>query len=153
MKKKIAGFWHDFTEFALKGNVISLATGIIIGGAFSKITSSLVGDIVMPVISLVTGKIDFANMFITLDGNKYQTLDIAKENTSVIAYGSFLTVILDFLIMAVLIFLITKWITIIVNKTAPKAEAAPTTKECKFCRTKIHIKAIRCPQCTSEVES
>ena len=117
MKNKLKTFRNEFIEFALKGNIISLATGIIIGGAFNKITSSLVADIVMPVLSLITGKIDFANMFIALDGNTYQTLDAAREHTSVIAYGSFLTIVLDFIIMAFSVFFIIKWVTAIINRT------------------------------------
>ena len=154
MKKKAVGLWESFRDFVFKGNVISLATGIIIGGAFTKITSSLVGDIVMPALSLVTGRIDFSNMFIALNGQKYHTLAAAKENTSVIAYGSFITVVLDFFIMAFFIFLITRWIGIMVEKAKKKeeADAAPDTAECPFCKSEINAEAVRCPHCTSELE-
>jgi large conductance mechanosensitive channel len=142
-------FLKEFREFAVKGNVIDLAVGVIIGGAFGKIVTSLVNDIVMPLITLVTGKLSFENMFIALDGGTYETLEAAKNaGASTFNYGTFLTNVIDFLIIALVIFIFVKQI----NRFKRKPEPAPaTTKECPFCRTSIHKDATRCPNCTSEL--
>jgi len=141
-------FLQEFKDFAVKGNMVDMAVGIIIGGAFNSLVKSLVEDIVMPAVSLVTGKIDFTNMFIALDGNKYATLEAAKEVTSTISYGLFITEIINFIIMAFVVFCIVKWLNRLHKEPAP-APAAPTEKECPFCKTKIAIAATRCPHCTS----
>lgn len=141
---------QEFKDFALKGNMLDMAVGVIIGGAFSGIVKSLVDDIIMPLISLVTGKIDFTNMFIALDGGTYATLDEAKAATSVLAYGSFITGVINFLIMAFVVFVVIKQL----NKLHRKPEAAPavpTEKECPYCKTMIPIEATRCPHCTSQL--
>lgn len=140
---------QEFKEFAVKGNMVDLAVGVIIGGAFSGIVKSLVDDIVMPLISLLTGKIDFTNMFIALDGGTYKTLEEAKAATSVLAYGSFLTGLINFIIMAFVVFIVVKQLNKMHKK--PEAPAAPTEKECPYCKSKIAISATRCPHCTSEL--
>lgn len=116
------GFIKEFKEFAIKGNVIDLAVAVVIGGAFGKIVTSLVNDIVMPPIGLLLGGTDFASLFIPLDGNQYESLDAAKEAAApVIAYGSFIQTIIEFLIIALAIFLVIKGI----NSFKRKKEAAP----------------------------
>lgn len=143
--------FKEFKEFAVKGNVIDLAVGVIIGGAFGKIVTSLVNDVIMPLLSFVTksGALSFENLFIALDGNKYETLAAAQEaGASTFNYGLFLTNVLDFLIIAFVIFIFIKQI----NRFKKKPEPAPvTTKECPYCRTSIHKDAVRCPNCTSEL--
>lgn len=143
--------FKEFKEFAVKGNVIDLAVGVIIGGAFGKIVTSLVNDVIMPLLSFVTrsGALSFENLFIALDGNKYETLAAAQEaGASTFNYGLFLTNVLDFLIIAFVIFIFIKQI----NRFKKKPEPAPvTTKECPYCRTAIHKDAVRCPNCTSEL--
>ena len=140
----------EFKEFALKGNMIDLAIGVIIGGAFNKIVTSLVNDIIMPLLSLLTGSLDFSNRFIALDGGDYATLEAAKTaGAATVNYGLFITGVIDFLIMAFVIFMIVKQL----NKLRKKPEAVPTEKTCPFCKTKINIEATRCPHCTSEQES
>ena len=115
------GFFSEFKEFAVKGNVMDLAVGVIIGGAFGKIVDSLVGDVVMPVIGKIVGGLDFTNYFIPLAGQTAATLEEAKKAGAVLAYGSFLTVLLNFIILAFVIFLMIKQ----VNKLKREAPAAP----------------------------
>ena len=128
------GFIKEFKEFAMKGNVMDMAVGVIIGGAFGKIVSSLVGDVLMPIISLVTGGIDFTNLFVNLSGDeKYATLAAAQEaGASVLAYGQFIQNIFDFLIVAFCIFLMIKGMNKLNRKKeepAPEAPAGPTQEE------------------------
>ncbi|MCR5522423.1 MAG: large conductance mechanosensitive channel protein MscL [Clostridia bacterium] len=154
MSKK-GGIKAEFKEFIMRGNVIDLAVGVIIGGAFQAIVNSLVNDVIMPVISLITGGIDFANKFVALDGGSYATLAEAQEKgAAVIAYGNFISAVINFLIMAVVIFLIVKAINKVANakkKTDEEPEAAPTTKVCPYCKSEIDIEASKCPHCTSDV--
>lgn len=138
----------EFKEFIMRGNVMDMAVGVIVGGAFSNIINSLVNDVLMPVISLATGKVDFTNLFIALDGQSYPTLDAAKASTSVFAYGSFIQTVIQFLIIAFSIFMVVKGINML---RRPKPEAAPTTKECPYCKSEIHIDALKCPHCASEL--
>lgn len=138
----------EFKEFIMRGNVMDMAVGVIVGGAFSGIINSLVNDVLMPVISLATGKVDFTNLFISLDGQSYPTLDAAKASTSVFAYGSFIQTVIQFLIIAFSIFMVVKGINML---RRPKPEAAPTTKEFPYCKSKIHIDAVKCPHCASEL--
>ena len=147
------GFFGEFKKFITRGNVIDLAVGVIVGGAFQKIVNSLVDDIVMPVISLATKGLDFANWFIALDGGDYATLEAAKEaGAATLNFGNFISAILNFLIMAFVIFLLVKGINSVVEKTKkPAAPEAPKTKKCPFCKTEIDIEASRCPHCTSEI--
>ena len=142
--------FKEFKEFAMKGNVIDLAVGIIIGGAFGKIVTSFVNDILMPPLGLLLGKMDFTNLFINLSGKEFPSLKAAKDaGAPVISYGVFINTVLDFVIVAFAIFLVIKQINRIKREPAP---AAPNTKECGFCFSAIPIKATRCPQCTSEVK-
>ncbi len=143
---------NEFKAFALKGNMMDLAVGVIIGGAFNSLVKSLVDNVVMPALSVFTGKIDFSNMFIALNGQAYQTLAEAKEVTSVIAYGQFITEVINFIIMAFVVFLVIRQL----NKMHQKAEApapapAVTTKTCPFCKSEIALDATRCPHCTSQL--
>jgi large conductance mechanosensitive channel len=143
------GLIKEFKEFAMKGNVVDLATGVVIGGAFGKIVTSLVNDIIMPVMSIATGKIDFTNMFISLDGKRYATYELAKEaGAATLNYGSFLTNIIDFLIIAFSIFMVIKQI----NRFKKEPPAEVTTKSCPYCQSTIDLKAVKCPHCTSELE-
>ena len=147
--KKAKGTLKDFKAFATRGNLIDMSVGVIIGGAFGKIVTSLVNDIIMPLISLATGKIDFTNLFVAFDGNYYATLEEAQAaGVSTLNYGNFLTAIIDFLIIAFCIFFFMH--KLVVPKK--QEETAPaTTKECPYCKSTIHIDATRCPNCTSEL--
>ena len=143
----------EFKQFAIKGNMIDLAVGMIIGTSFNKIVSSLVNDMIMPLLGIFTGKIDFAKLFIALDGKSYETLAAAEEaGVACFKYGSFLAGLLDFLIMAFIVFLFVRGINRLreANKE-PEAPKAPTTKVCPFCKSEISIEATRCPHCTSEL--
>ncbi len=142
----------EFKEFAMRGNVVDLAIGIVIGGAFGKIVSSFVSDILMPPVGLLFGKVDFSNLFIGLSSKTYATLQEAKAaGAATINYGLFFNTILDFLIVAFAVFLLIKQINRLKRQEQP-APAAPTTRECPFCLSSIPLKATRCPQCTSEVK-
>lgn len=148
----------EFQEFAIQGNMIDMAVGMIIGAAFKDLVNSMVSDIIMPVISLFTGKLDFSNMFISLNGVHYTTLQEASEaGAATINYGLFITEIINFLIMAFVIFMVVREINhvkkaLVHKEEAPKAPAEPTEKECPYCRTKISVHATRCPHCTSLLE-
>lgn len=142
--------WKEFKEFAMKGNVIDLAIGVVIGGAFGKIVSSLVDDIIMPLFGLLVGQRKFTNLFITLGNGHFNTIDEAKKaGVATLNYGLFLNNVLDFLIIAFSIFIVIKQINRISKK---KEEESPKEKECKYCYTKIHINATRCPNCTSNLD-
>jgi large conductance mechanosensitive channel len=144
--------FKEFKEFAMRGNVVDLAIGIIIGGAFGKIVTSFVNDILMPPIGRLLGKVDFANLFIDLSGRTYSTLQEAKAaGAATVNYGLFLNTILDFIIVAFAVFLLVKQINKLKREELPALEA-PTTKECQFCLSAIPLKAIRCPHCTSELK-
>ena len=138
----------EFKAFAMKGNVLDMAIGIIIGAAFGRIVTSLVNDIVMPPIGVLLGKVDFSALYINLSGTAYPTLAAAKEaGAATINYGLFINAVLDFIIVAFVLFLVIRQINRWSNKPAPAA--APTSKDCPFCVTAIPIKATRCPHCTS----
>ncbi|MBO5227954.1 MAG: large conductance mechanosensitive channel protein MscL [Lachnospiraceae bacterium] len=145
---------QEFKTFAIKGNMIDLAVGMIIGSAFNKIVSSLVNDMIMPLLGIFTGKIDFAQLYIALDGKTYESLAAAEEaGAACFKYGSFLAGLLDFLIMAFIVFLFVRWINKLRNANkAPEAPKAPTTKVCPYCLSDIKIEATRCPHCTSELK-
>jgi len=143
----------EFKEFAVKGNVIDLAIGVIIGGAFGKIVTSFVNDMIMPVFGILIGKVDFSNLFISLDGTKYPSLSAAQEaGAATINYGVFINTIVEFLIISFSIFIVIRQINRLKRKEEKK-EKAPTTKKCPYCYTDIHIEATRCPNCTSIIES
>ena len=141
----------EFKKFAIKGNMMDLAVGVIIGGAFNGLVSSLVNDIIMPILSLFTGKLDFSNWFIALDGKKYETLALAQEaGVATVNFGTFISGVLNFIIMAFVVFLIAKGMNKLRQKDAP-APAAPTTKKCPHCLSEINIAATKCPHCTSDL--
>ena len=137
----------EFKQFAMRGNVLDMAVGIIIGAAFGKIVTSLVSDILMPPIGRILGRVDFSSLFINLSGQSYDSLAAAKAaGAATINYGMFLNTVIDFVIVAFVIFLIIRQ----VNKwQKPAPAAAPTTKECPYCASAIPLKATRCPNCTS----
>ncbi|MBA4392868.1 MAG: large conductance mechanosensitive channel protein MscL [Desulfobacca sp.] len=142
--------WKEFKEFALRGNVLDMAVGIIIGAAFGKIVSSFVNDVLMPPIGLLLGQADFSNLFITLSGQSFATLEEAKKAGAVtIKYGLFFNTIIDFILVALAVFLMIRQINRMKRQPEP-APAVPTTKECPYCFSVIPIKATRCPNCTSE---
>lgn len=145
-------FIGEFKEFISRGNVMDMAIGVIIGGAFGKIVSSLVDDVIMPAIGMLLGNIDFSNIFIALDGANYQTYAQAKEAGAAIGIGVFINNIVNFLIIALVIFSVIKQINSMKDKFAKKEEEAATTKTCPFCKTEIAIDASRCPNCTSQLE-
>jgi len=139
----------EFREFAMRGNVVDLAVGVIIGGAFGAIVTSLVNDILMPPIGMALGNVDFSSMFIDLSGKGVTTLAAAKEaGAATINYGVFINAVINFIIVAFCVFLIVKWMNSL-KKPAPVA--AVTTKDCPFCLSAIPLKATRCPNCTSQV--
>jgi large conductance mechanosensitive channel len=144
--------FKEFKAFAMRGNVVDLAIGVIIGGAFGKIVSSFVDDILMPPIGLLMGNADFSNLFLTLSGEKYATLAQAQEAGALtLNYGLFINAVIDFLIVAFAIFLLIRQLNKLDrNKEAHVAE--PTTKACPFCLSEIAIKATRCPACTSKLK-
>lgn len=145
--------FREFKEFAMRGNVVDLAIGIIIGGAFGKIVSSFVSDILMPPVGLLLGKVDFSNLFISLSGRSFSSIQEAKAaGAATLNYGLFFNTALDFVIVAFAVFLLVKQINRLKREEKP-APAAPTTKECSFCYSMIPIKATRCPQCTSELKA
>jgi large conductance mechanosensitive channel len=145
--------WKEFKEFILRGSVLDLAIGIIIGAAFGKIVTSFVNDVLMPPVGLLLGKVDFANLFINLSGQPYATLADAKAaGAATINYGLFINAVLDFIIVAFVIFLIVRQVNRMRRKPAA-VPAEPTTKECPYCFSVIPIKALRCPNCTSDLKS
>jgi large conductance mechanosensitive channel len=143
--------WKEFREFAARGNVLDLAVGVIIGAAFGQIVTSLVSDMVMPPIGMMIGGLDFSNLFITLNGGSYPSLAAAQAaGAPTINYGRFANTVLQFLVVAFVIFLLVRQINRL--KTAP---APPTddSRDCPYCVSRISRKATRCPQCTSEVRA
>lgn len=140
----------EFKEFALKGSVLDLAFGVIIGAAFGKIVTSLVNDIIMPPIGLLLGKVDFSSLFWNISGKSYASLtDAQAAGAPTINYGIFLNTIIQFIIIAFVIFLIVRQIN---RMKRPEPVAEPTTRECPHCFTSISKKADRCPNCTSQIE-
>ncbi len=139
----------EFKAFAMRGNVMDLAVAVIIGGAFGKIVTSIVNDVLMPVIGLLLGRLDFSNLFVTLGEGTFATLAEAKEaGVATLNYGIFLNTVIEFVIVAFAVFLVVKQMNRL-QKPAPAA--ATTTKDCPFCKTAIPIAATRCPNCTSQL--
>ena len=139
----------DFKEFAIKGNMLDLAIGVVIGSAFGKIITSIVNDLIMPILSVFTGKIDFQNLFYALDGKQYKTLPLAKAaNAATINYGLFITAVIDFLIVAFTIFIVVRQLNRFKKKEEP---VVSKLKACPYCKTDIAIEATRCPNCTSQL--
>ncbi len=143
----------EFTEFAMRGNVLDMAVGIIIGAAFGKIVSSFVNDVLMPPIGLLLGRVDFSSLFIDLSGNHSATLEAAKAiKAPTLNYGLFVNSIIDFLLVAFAIFLLLKQVNRF--KRAQEAPAAaPETRECPMCASAISVKAKKCPQCTADIRA
>ena len=140
--------FKEFKTFIMRGNVLDLAIGVIIGAAFGKIVSSLVADILSPIIGLATGKLDFTNMFVSLNGQQYATLaDAKKAAAPTINYGIFINNVIEFVIVAFVIFMIVKQVNRMMP--APPPPPAVPTKECPECVSSIPLKAKRCPQCTA----
>ncbi|HET7376489.1 MAG TPA: large conductance mechanosensitive channel protein MscL [Anaerolineae bacterium] len=141
----------EFRSFIMRGNVIDLAVAFIMGGAFGAIISSLVKDIIMPVVGVVLGGVDFTNLFITLKGGPFASLaDAQKAGAATVNYGVFINTIITFLIVALAMFMLIKGMNAM---RRPAPAAAPTTKECPYCLSTVPLKAIRCPNCTSELKS
>jgi large conductance mechanosensitive channel len=147
-KVKENWFVKEFREFALKGSIVDLAIGIMIGGGFNKIVSSLVDDVIMPPIGLVLKNVDFSNLFINLSDKEYPSVAAAKAaGAPTLNYGIFINNVINFTIIAVIAFLIVRQI----NRMRKKGDVPPSQKECSYCFSMIPIKAVRCPQCTSEL--
>ena len=145
----------EFRQFVMRGNVIDMAVGVIIGGAFGKIVTSAVNDIIMPPIGKAMGGVNFTDLFLNLDGSKgpFKSLADAKAaGAAVIAYGSFINTVIDFLIVAFCIFMAIKAMNTLQRKEAAAPTPAPSTKLCEYCVSEIPIKATRCPHCTSAVK-
>lgn len=156
---KTKGFIHEFKAFALRGNVMDLAVGVIIGGAFQKIVTSVVNDLMMPWVGLFTGGINFNDQFLILklpegvDRAAVTTVEVAKElGVTTFNYGAFITAVIDFLLMAFFTFLLVKGLNRLRLPKKEEAPKAPTTKVCPYCQSEISIKATRCPHCTSQLE-
>jgi large conductance mechanosensitive channel len=155
----IAGFliggemFKEFKDFVLRGNVMDLAVGFIMGAAFGKIVTSLINDIIMPPTGRLLSKVDFANLFINLSGGTYASLGEAKKaGAATLNYGIFINTVVEFLIIALAVFVMVKWANKLRRKPAEAPAALPTVKECPFCFSAIPIKAVRCPNCTSELK-
>jgi len=145
----------EFKEFAMKGNVVDMAVGIIIGAAFGTIVKSLVDDVIMPPIGLLLGGVDFSDLFLVLKSGAtpgpYATVTLAKTAGAVtMNIGVFINTVISFIIVAASVFMLVKALNTM-KRTKPAPAAAPTTKDCKFCYTAIPIKAVRCPNCTSQL--
>lgn len=143
----------EFKEFAMRGTVLDMAIGIIIGAAFGKIINSFVSDLLMPPLGLILGKVDFSNLFINLSGKSFASLAEAKAaGAPTLNYGIFVNTVIDFIIVAFAIFLLVRQVNRL-KRTQEAAPAAPTTKECVYCLSSVPIKATRCPHCTSELKA
>lgn len=145
--------WEDFKSFIMRGNVLDLAVGVIIGAAFGGIVTSFVNDIIMPPIGMLLGQVDFSGLYINLTGQEFESLAAAQEaGAATINYGLFINAVINFLIIAAVIFLVVRAFERM-RKQEEEAPAEPTTKECPYCLSEIAIKATRCPNCTSELSS
>jgi large conductance mechanosensitive channel len=143
--------FKEFKEFAMRGNVLDMAVGIVVGAAFGLIVNSFVADILMPPIGMLLGHADFSNLFISLSGTHYDTIAAAKAaGAATINYGLFLNTIINFLIVAFAVFLLVRQVNRFTAKPAP-ALAAPTTRDCPYCLSAVPLKATKCAQCTSEL--
>ncbi len=144
-------FFDEFKKFCTKGNILELATGVMIGGAFTTIVNSLVNDMLMPVIGLVTGGVNLSGLFVALDGQQYVSIDAAKEaGVGTLNYGNFIQNIINFLIIAFCVFLFVKFMT----KLMPKKEAAPAkpARLCPYCKQPVHDEAVKCQHCGSDLK-
>ncbi len=144
----------DFKDFVMRGNVLDLAVAVIIGAAFGKIVSLLVSDILMPPIGLIVGSVDFSNLFINLSGVPYRALAEAKAaGAATINYGVFLNAVVDFVIVAFVIFLLIRAVARLKRQEEAPAPAAPATRECPYCLSNVPLRATRCAFCTSELKA
>ena len=142
--------FKEFKEFAMRGNVLDLAVGVIIGAAFGTVVTSLVSDIIMPPVGKLMGGVDFKDLFIALDGNTYDSLDaVKKAGVAAIAYGNFLNTVVNFLIVSFAIFLLVKQVN---RLKGPAPVPAATTKDCRFCGMPIPLQATKCGHCTSDLK-
>lgn len=150
-------FLNDFKAFAFKGNMMDLAIGMIIGAAFTALVNSVVSNLFMPVISLFTGGIDFSNLYLPLSAGSKEAFmagaDIATARAagSVLPYGTFITDLIQFLILAFVVFLMVRALAKMMKNAKEEAAEAPATKECQFCKTEIHVDAVKCPNCTADL--
>ena len=145
-------FMGEFKAFAMRGNVIDMAIGVVIGGAFGKITTSLVNDIFMPLLGILTGGVNFSGLFYALDGNQYASIEAAAEaGVGTLNYGVFLQNIVDFLLIAFCMFLVIKFMAKM-KKPEPAPAPAKAPRLCPFCRQEVADDATRCPHCTSEIK-
>jgi large conductance mechanosensitive channel len=140
----------DFKEFAMRGNVVDLAVGFVMGAAFGKITTSLVNDVIMPPIGSVLGRVDFSSLYVNLSEKTFPSLAAARTaGAPIVAYGSFINTIIDFLIVAFAMFILVRQM----NRLVSPAPAAPTDKDCPYCLSKIPLAATKCAHCTSELKA
>ena len=156
-------FFSEFKDFVMRGNVVDLAVAVIVGGAFQAIVNSLINDLVMPFIGLITGGVNFADQFVVLkvpEGVELAAVEAAKTaadatalGATVWAYGSFITAVINFIVMAFVIFLLVKLINKAQSIGKKEEEEEPTTKKCPYCCTEIDIEATRCPHCTSQLDA
>jgi large conductance mechanosensitive channel len=145
--------WKEFKEFISRGSVVDLAVGVIIGAAFGAVVTSLVNDIIMPPIGMLLGRVNFADLFISLNGQPYPSLAAAKAaGAPTVNYGNFVNTVLSFLVVALVIFFLVKAVNRLRRPAPAPAPAAPVTKKCAYCATDIPVKAVRCPNCTSELK-
>ena len=143
--------FSDFKQFVMRGNVVDLAVGFVLGAAFGKITTSLVNDVIMPPIGLVLGKVDFSSLYLNLSEKQFPTLAAAKTaGAPIIAYGSFINTIIDFIIVAFAMFILVKQVN---RLAAPAPAPAPAEKDCPYCLSKIPLGATKCGHCTSELKA
>lgn len=151
--KKVKGMMSDFKKFAMKGNIVDMATGVIIGTAFTKIVNSLVSEIITPVLSKLTGKVNYTDMFVVLGDGSFPTLEDAKAAGAItLNYGVFLSNVIDFIIIAFTMFIFLRYTFNRRSKIETTPAPTPTTKKCPFCITEIDLNASRCPHCTSILE-
>ena len=142
--------FSDFKEFAMRGNVVDLAVGFVMGAAFGKITTSLVNDVIMPPIGSLLGKVDFSSLYVNLSEKTFPSLAVARTaGAPIVAYGSFINTIIDFLIVAFAMFILVRQM----NRLVSPAPAAPTDKDCPYCLSKIALAATKCAHCTSELKA
>ena len=152
VREKSKSFWSEFKAFAIKGNAVDLAIGMVIGSAFTSIVNSLVKDIITPLIGAITGGLDYSEWFVSLDGTHYETLAEAQEaGAALLTYGNFITAVLNFIIVALVIFIVFKKILVSHKKVEETPAPEPTEKECPYCKSTININAVKCPHCTSDL--
>ena len=143
--------WKDFRDFMTKGNLLQLAIAFIMGVAFGALIKSFVNDLIMPIIGKLVGNVDFANLYISLSGQVYESAAAAREaGAAAIYYGAFINTLINFLIIALVVFFLVR---AVMRAQKPVEAPAPTTKDCPYCKTAIPIEALRCPNCTSEIAS